>query len=537
VNLRRLLKLVKILKSKRFITLFTLIIIFNIVTSTRVILGQEKFSIGDKSPLSNRKVETMKGILKVEVLSSNVPVPYAWVNFYIDEEWVGNDLTDLDGVASKTVDLLDELGYHTWKVRVNKEGYEKLWSPEWRFNYQPRPVLTLLSDYGETYGNDSYTYGETALFGVEPQIINIEDGKRLVFVEWVSFHENGYSGNENESNATMLNNILEIAVWKTQYYLDMSCELPKAVSPKSGWYDENIILGIRVDPPSGTEFLYWNGSGKDSYSGTEIPQSIRLYGPIQEEAIFERKNYELTVKSEYGNPWGSDVYPAWENVSFGIEDEYIDTNKGERVMFTGWGSDSKYGYNGNIKEYRIEIGEDILQEANWKKQYYVDLSSSTGGNVTPKSGWVDENSRIILEAKGEENYQFIGWSGVGDSVIKDSQNNYTVVITSPLNRTAQWKRICRVSMESELPVEGTGEYLEGDVVTIEAVKSEGLLVRKIFHKWTGDIDTTNTSFTFTIDRDMKISATYDRNYTYLLVIMVVLLILIWIPLYKMITNR
>jgi hypothetical protein len=510
------------MKSKGILTLFTVLLIINFFSSTRFAFGQEKLSIGDRSPVKNGKVKTLKGILRVEVLSSDEPVPSAWVHFYIDEEHVGAELTSSDGVASRTFDLLEVFGIHNWKVRVNKQGYDTLWSAKWNFDYQPRPILTLVSDYGEVYGNGSYIYGETALFGVEPGIINLEEGKRLAFVEWITYHDNGYSGSENPSNVTMLNNILEIAVWETQYYLNMSCELPQAVSPKSGWYDEGSILGIRVEPLPGTKFQYWNGSGKASYSGTDLLQSINMDGPIREEAIFDRENYTLTVESEYGSLWGSGVYPAWENVSFGVEGEYVYMNKGERVKFTGWKSDSKNGYKGNITEYSLEIVEDIHQEANWKKQYYVDVNSSTGGNVTSTSGWMNENSIIILEAKGEEDYQFIGWSGAGDASYTGSKNNYSVVITSPVNESANWRRIFRVSIQSELTVDGSGEYLEGDSVTLEAVNSEGLLIRKMFEKWSGDIDSTSNPFTFTIGRDMEISAIYEMNYTYLLYIAVVL---------------
>jgi hypothetical protein len=525
------------MKSKRIVILFTFITIIYLFSSTRFALGQEKLSIGDRSPVKNGKVKTLKGVLQVEVLSSNKPVPSAWVHFYIDEEHVGAELTGSDGVASRTFDLLDVFGIHTWKVRVDKQGYDKLWSSKWNFDYQPRPELTLVSDYGEVYGNGSYTYGETAHFGVEPDIIEVEDGKRIVFAEWVGYHANSYSGIENSGNASMLNNILEVAEWKTQYYLNMSCELPQTVSPKSGWYDENTILGIRVYPPPGTEFQFWNGSGIGSYSGTDLLQSIRLDGSIQEEAIFNRENYSLTIVSEYGNPWGGGVYPAWENVSFGVEIEYIYLDKGERVQFNGWNSDSKFGYKGDLTEYGIELVEDVLQEASWKKQYYVNVSSITGGNVTSPSGWVDENTIIVLEANGEEDYQFIGWSGVGEASYTGSQNNYAVVITSPVNETAQWKRIYRVTIESELPVEGRGEYMEGKPVTLKAVRSEGLLVRKMFQQWSGDIDSTNNPFTFTIGRDMKITAVYGRNYTYLLAIVLVLLILTGIAVYKIITSQ
>jgi hypothetical protein len=493
-------------------------------------------SISDRSPTPNSEIDTMKGILQVKVLYQDEPLSFAWVHFYIDDEHIGVELTDSNGVASKTFELLDDFGDHTWKVRITKRGYDTLWSSKWRFEYRPKPVLTLVSDYGKVYGNGSYAFGENASFGVKPEIINIGEGKRFIFVEWISYHENGYTGNENPSNVTMLNNILEIAVWQTQYYLDMDCELPKAVTPKSGWYDENSILGIHIDSLPGTEFLYWNGSGQVSYSGTDLHNSIKMEGPIKEQALFNRENYSLAILSEYGDFWGSGLYPAWENVSFGVENAYVYLNKGERVKFIEWDSDSNYGFKGNDTTYSVELSEDINQVAIWKKQYFVDVNSSLGGNVTTNSGWIDENTIIILEAKGEENYKFMGWSGVGNASYSGSENNYSVFVTSPITETAEWRKIYKVSVESELPVEGPGEYLDGELVTLSATGSEGLLIRKMFQKWSGDIDSTSNPFSFTINRDMEISAIYIVNYTYFLVLAIFSVIIIGIITYVLVLK-
>ena len=182
------------------------------------------------------------------------------------------------------------------------------------------------------------------------------------------------------------------------------------------------------------------------------------------------------------------------------------------------------------------MAEDIQQEADWIKQYYVTVNSSLGGNVTSFSDWVDEKTLIILEAKGEENYQFMGWSGIGDASYTGSKNNYSLIITSPVNETAHWKKIFRVAIESEFPVEGLGQYLDGESVELLATESEGLLIRKIFQKWSGDIDSTSNPFIFTITRDMEIAANYTVNYTYFVVVILVLLITIGIAVYLVVSK-
>jgi hypothetical protein len=491
--------------------------------SISLVFGASQISIGEKKPKNNGLVETMNLILRVEVLRNEEPLGNAWVHFYIDGERIGVEFTELDGVAVFHVNKMIELGYHNWRVRVNRQPYDSYWSPVWRFNYQPRPVLTLYSKYGETFGERSYTYGKLVSFEVEEPIISLGEGKRLLFTGWTSYQENGYTGLDAEGSVLMLEDIREIASWETQYFLNMSSDLPKHVYPKSGWYDEGDNQGIYVEPPYGTEFLYWIGSGNYSYSGEDVYHTIEMNGPIMEEAVFMREEYVLSVMSEFGDPLGDGVYPAWENASFGVEDRYLYTDQGVRLVLTGWSSDSQFGYDGNSTMYQVEVAEDIVETAIWELQYYIHIDSTEGGNVTTESGWVNENTEVILNAITLEGYTFMGWIGVGEVSYTGLESNYSLVVASPVNETAKWRKQYRVEVDSVLSADGAGVYLDGDSVTLEAKKSDGLIVRTMFKKWSGDVDSTNNPFTFNIHRDMYVSAQYDKDYTLFLGIFVVVI--------------
>jgi len=520
------------MKTNRMIVFLAFLFIIYAIANVSLVYGKS-FTIKERSPGSGRTVDRMVVPLTVTIHSDGEPVRNAYVWFYVDGEPIGHDLTDGKGFAGKGVSGLKEFGRYKWKVRVEKGGYERIYSSEWTFNYQPRPVLTLQSDYGETYGEGDYTYNTTAVFGVEPAIVNISEYERVVFVEWMGVHKESYSGPMIESNVTIIDDITEYAIWNTQYYLNMSCEVPPAVRPESGWYDENDIVGIYVDPLPGVEFLYWVGSGNESYSGTDLSQSIRINGPINQEAVFIRERYYLDVESEIGNTYGSGEYLAWDNVSFGIDTTDIYLGEDERMHFTGWRSDSGNGYNGNHSEHYIHIAEYTTQEAEWVRQYYVNVSCSEGGNASTPSGWMDEKSELLLTTRGEEDYQFTGWTGEGEGSYDGLEKNHTITIEAPIYQKAVWKKRVMVSIESELPVEGGGEYLEGDTVTIRAKPSEGMLVRKVFKEWSGSISSTSNPLNFTIRSDVEINAVYTKDYMILLVGFILIFILLGIVLFKL----
>lgn len=508
---------------KRVSILVLLLVMLNTV-SIFMVYSAPIFYVGDRSPAYNGKVETMKVILRVEVLSNGKPYPFAFVHFFVDDEWVGYEISDSNGIARISAGTLDTLGYHNWKVRVDKQGFDSYWSSVWRFNYQPRPFLKLESKFGETFGECNYTYGTTASFGVVEPVISLGEGKRMIFDGWVSYQQNGYTGSISNGQVLMVNDIIEYAEWKTQYYLDMSCDLPQCVYPKSGWYDEGNRIGVRVVAIEGVEFHGWVGLGNESYTGNETYASIKMSGPVKQQALFLREDYSFNVMSAHGDVWGGGVYYAWDNVSFGLADSVVEAGEDSRWVFMGWSRDSKLGYKGNETSAQISLGGDITQTANWKKQHYVAVECGEGGNVTTQSGWFDEGSKIVLEARTLDGYKFIGWSGIGDSSYSGNGNNVTLAVYSPVSETASWKKQHKVNIDSELPATGRGIYLDGDSVTLEAKKVEGLIVRRIFKQWTGDICSTNNPFTFKINRDMEIATVYEKNYTIFLGLMGVVII-------------
>jgi len=282
----------------------------------------------------------------------------------------------------------------------------------------------------------------------------------------------------------------------------------------------------------GTEFLYWVGSGNESYSGMDMSKAIRIYSPIDQEAFFEREEYQLNINSEYSNTFGSGMYPAWENVSFGLESGNVYLSEGERVHFTGWVSDSSYGYEGNSTEYYIHLAEDITQEANWVKQYLVNVSSTEGGNVSTPSGWMEENSEIVLTTTGEQDFRFVGWIGEGEGSYSGLEKNHTIDVKGPITEKADWRQMFYVYVNSSLPVEGEGQYLDGETVILRAKPNDGTLVRRVFKEWTGDLSSTINPIDFTIRKDMDITAVYSKDYLYLLIAMVGLFVIFGIIVFK-----
>lgn len=158
---------------------------------------------------------------------------------------------------------------------------------ERRFLY----YLTLYSILGNVYGAGRYEPGSTAVFYVEPAIVEAEPGVRYVFTGWTSNRVgSGYTGPNATVRILMESAISETANWRRQCYVELIADPPEggAITPSSGWYDSGTEIEISAEARPGYRFKGFIGEGGGSYTGSESKIKLRVVSPMKETALFER---------------------------------------------------------------------------------------------------------------------------------------------------------------------------------------------------------------------------------------------------------
>jgi len=148
------------------------------------------------------------------------------------------------------------------------------------------PMLVVLSDHGEVTGGGVYKSGERVSFGVSPVTVLGGEGVRYVFEGWSSQDEGGYVGGNNPAWVVMEGDVTEVAVWRTQYYLEVEAEKGGSVTPGSGWYETGSEVVVVAEPIEGFAFASWIGVGEGSYSGPEASHKVVMDDPVKEKAVF-----------------------------------------------------------------------------------------------------------------------------------------------------------------------------------------------------------------------------------------------------------
>ncbi|GAH09688.1 unnamed protein product, partial [marine sediment metagenome] len=141
------------------------------------------------------------------------------------------------------------------------------------------------SDYGSVTGEGPYPQGSTVSFSLSPTTTLGSSGVRQVFISWDSNSPGGYTGSENPAEAVIYNDIVEVALWKTQYYLTVIGDIGGSVT-SSGWFDAGSDVTISATPNSGFTFSSWVSSDLGAYSGVNSIYTVTLNGPITERPVF-----------------------------------------------------------------------------------------------------------------------------------------------------------------------------------------------------------------------------------------------------------
>lgn len=140
--------------------------------------------------------------------------------------------------------------------------------------------------------------------------------------------------------------------------------------------------------------------------------------------------------------------------------------------------------------------------------YTLDVTTTTGGTVTPDGGEYVEGTVVTLTATPAAGYQFVGWSGDA------SGTSLTTTVTMDANKsvTATFAEVIPDEYTLTVNVVGNGSvdpnggtYVSGTQITLTATPDAD----NQFVGWSGDASGTSSSVTVTMDANKSVTATFE----------------------------
>ena len=180
-------------------------------------------------------------------------------------------------------------------------------------------------------------------------------------------------------------------------------------------------------------------------------------------------------------------------------------------------TDTNLGPQIYTENHTFEINRDVTFRVEFSAIYSIAVNAGPGGSASAtmveglgfsqnEDGTYDNGTQFSLSATPDSGYVFTSWS---DS---STDQNRTISLTDNTTLTANFcpSTGCEYSLQVDNGGYGSvnnlgGNYVEGTEITITVEPFEGWT----FDSWSGDISSSSSEITFTMNSDISIVANYN----------------------------
>lgn len=343
--------------------------------------------------------------------------------------------------------------------------------------------------------------------------IQAEANETWMFSSW----EGDVSGTENPIIVTIDDDMVFTAIFeKLQYPLDITVD-------GGGSVEENIVESKMKDYEIGTEvelnavadegwvFVEWQGD----LTGSENPQTLTMDASKSVTAVFERKNYPLTISTEgEGNVSEEVVEEPAKDYAYETVVE-LTANPSEGWEFARWEGDLE----GTDNPTQITIDTEKEVKAVFEREGY-ELTVNVTGEGSVNEELIDDASKssypfdsvVELTAEPADGWIFVEWQGdlSGDEnpeeITMDDNREVTAVFERrdyALNLNTDGEG----SVNEEVVDEPAKDYAYETVVELTANPADGWN----FAHWEGDLEGSDNPQQITVDEEKTVTAVFERE--------------------------
>jgi hypothetical protein len=166
-----------------------------------------------------------------------------------------------------------------------------------------------------------------------------------------------------------------------------------------------------------------------------------MNGPITENAAFTQNNVQVTIQTNSagrtftvdGTSYSSTQTFSWQP---GSSHTIATTSPqsggtGVQYLWTNW-------TDGGAISHTVAPTTNTTYTANFATQYYLTMTSGTGGTVIPPSGWKNSGAIVSITARPATGYSFTTWTGSGTGSYSGTNNPASVTMGGPITETASF---------------------------------------------------------------------------------------------------
>ena len=305
------------------------------------------------------------------------------------------------------------------------------------------PVTVQTTTPGASFVVDGVTYNSTQLFNWSPgsshtlSTTSPQSGGTGIQYVWSGWSDGG----SITHTVAPTTSTTYTANFTTQYYLTTAANPPAggSISPASGWYNSGATASVKATANSGYTFSGFSGA----LSGTTMPQSVTMTAPQNVSANFQSTSpstIPITVQSNIsgasfmvdGISYTSTQVLNWSPGTSHTLSTTSPQSAGTGIQYV-WNSWS----DGGPITHTVSPSVATTFTATFATQYYLTTtaSPSSGGTISPASGWYNSGSTASVGATANTGYTFAGFSGA----LTGMTIPQAVIMTAPASVSANFQ--------------------------------------------------------------------------------------------------
>lgn len=234
------------------------------------------------------------------------------------------------------------------------------------------------------------------------------------------------------------------------------------------------------------------------------------------------KTFELKVET---NPSGiapvngAGTYNQGTSATFSLTSLIVPVTADERYVFTYWSG----AFSGGAPSGAVTMDSSKTVIANYQVEYHLKVSTDPPGIAAATgSGWYRPGQTVMVSGvpvsvSGGDGvrYMFEHWTTDGVSV---SGSTVEVTTDAPHKVIAHYKTQYLLTVESAYGhIQGDGWHDAGSTATFSVTTPVEVSfgVNEVFERWIGDVDSTSTSATVTMNAPHTVTAVWRTDSTIL----------------------
>jgi len=282
----------------------------------------------------------------------------------------------------------------------------------------------------------------------------------------------------------------------------------KVLQQKTSEYETGTVVELTANPDEGYKFVEWKGD----ITGTENPAEITIDNPKEVTAVFEKKNYALTVNTNGEGAVSEQVIQQKStDYEYGTVVE-LTANPSTGWKFVKW-QDAATGTS-NPTQVTVDTAKTVTAVFE-KKKYSVNVTKTGDGAVSksPDQAEYAYESTVDLTANPSTGWKFVEWTGDATG----TNNPITITVNQDKSVEAVFEKktyALTVSTQGEGSVTKSpdqSEYEYNIDVDLTANPSSGWE----FVEWQGDVTGSNNPVQVTMDGPKDVTAVFkDKDALY-----------------------